>query len=279
MTQGGILDTQGVAERIIPLPKQLAVAGGRAVQPGETSIIVAFPWSPPLGKAVEALQKVLGITADDAAGAGRGKSCPCIRLEQSLPGSASYRALSVLPNADQAYQITPCHDSGGTFCGLTLSALAPAGIFYAAQTLAQAVYKTGVPGPVRDAAAGTPLVIPEITITDWPDITLRGQWGGNASYDLHNTSAYKLNAVDLGVQLTKRGEFSDINTRPSGLTARARFDQDDIASLADSLAVNISPFIPHIEQLTSRYGYPDFFDEATLAKVKNTPDPKDAAAT
>jgi hypothetical protein len=267
MTQRGTTDTAAIAERIIPLPKQLEVSGYCNVQPGETSIVAAFPWAPPLGKAVETLQKVFGVFRNGAGAAGA-QAGFSIRLEQSRPGTASYQALSALPNADQAYRISPCHDGDKIFCGLTLSALSPAGIFYAAQTLSQAVH-----------TAGVSLTIPELTVTDWPDISLRGQWGGTASYDLPNTAAYKLNAVDLGVQLTKRAGFSDINTMRGGLAARARFAQDDIASLADSLAVVITPFIPHIEQLTSRDGYPDFFDEATLAKVKNTPAPQDAAAT
>jgi len=70
-----------------------------------------------------------------------------------------------LPNWEQAYCIRPVGENR-----LVLTAIHEYGVYYAAQTLRQLLESK------FDKASVT---IPLVSVTDWPDMAERGQWGGN----------------------------------------------------------------------------------------------------
>ena len=102
-----------------------------------------------------------------------------------IPGAAE---LAQRPNAEQAYIIRPIGDR----C-LVLAALDGRGLYYAVQTLCQLLENQVHDGHVS---------IPIATITDWPDLAERGEWGGSANQDIVWLSRYKMNLVETHVILS-----------------------------------------------------------------------------
>ncbi len=77
--------------------------------------------------------------------------------------------ISDVPNAEQAYVITPVADNA-----LVLAGNDPRGVYYAAKTL-QHLLRPKFSGTGENATVEIPLA----RIVDWPDLPERGQWGGH----------------------------------------------------------------------------------------------------
>lgn len=225
-----------IAARIIPLPKRLSEGGNRQVLKGNIRILSEWAEKPALS-ALHLLEETFG-RPDGAEFT--------IRLVRAAGEAAA--ELQTLKNSGQAYSITPDYSADGTFNGFRLAALQPAGIYYAALTLLQAA-----------DVNGCVVIMPELTVTDWPDMPLRGQWGGDVAYDLENTALMKLNAIDYTLEM-------DRDTSGAYLPY---FKRDDIVEECARRAVELTPYIPHIEQITMNY--PQCFDDELLKKIKNTP--------
>jgi hypothetical protein len=131
--------------------------------------------------------------------------------------------LTALRNADQAYRIRPIAN------GLELVGVTGVGVLYAARTLAQLV-KIVAPGVVE---------MPVATILDWPDLAERGEWGGDAAWDMANTAPLKMNLVEFGVmpKVDDKGQF--------GITVMT----PPICEEAQALGVKALPYVPHLGDL------------------------------
>ena len=135
--------------------------------------------------------------------------------------------LLALPNADQAYRIRPVEN------GLELAGTTGVGVLYAARTLAQLV-RVGIAdqGPAE-------VEMPLATILDWPDLAERGEWGGNAAWDLASTAPLKMNLVEVGVLpgFDEHGTLRLTRITPP-------IDQE-----ARALGVKALPYVPHLGDL------------------------------
>ncbi|MGD9519482.1 MAG: glycoside hydrolase family 20 zincin-like fold domain-containing protein [Armatimonadota bacterium] len=133
-------------------------------------------------------------------------------------------ALPGLPNAEQAYIIRPVGESE-----LVLAARAPAGLYYAAQTLRQLL---------GGKFEGAQVTVPLVSITDWPDLAERGQWGGSANDDIEWMAAHKMNLVESHVSLSVTPEGRGVAKLDEGIMRRAR-----------AHALKFVPIITHLDQL------------------------------
>ncbi|MCK5327648.1 MAG: hypothetical protein KAR36_03520, partial [Candidatus Latescibacteria bacterium] len=136
--------------------------------------------------------------------------------------------LPALPNREQAYAILTLSNRNG----LTLVANTPQGLLYAARTLTQLVRCSGT------VSEETAIEVPLVRIVDWPDLSERGQWGGNTASDLAWTSQWKLNALEISA-----GATVDEEGCPVALVNREVFLQ------GARLGVKGVPYIPHLEQM------------------------------
>jgi hypothetical protein len=206
--------TDDLLERVMPLPKQAVITRLHSL-PAAQCAITADGNDPPVQTAVRVLQQAMPGAQTGAKGA------LVLRL-RVLPGDAE---LSGLPNADQAYRIRPL---AGSQTGLELVGTTGVGVLYAARTLAQMI--TSTPPQVA---------IPDAAVLDWPDLAERGQWGGDAAWDMARTAPLKMNLVEVGVRpaLDKQGKLSlQLLTPP-------------ICAEAQAQGVKALPYVPHLGDL------------------------------
>ena len=81
--------------------------------------------------------------------------------------------------------------------------------------------------------------MPLATILDWPDLAERGEWGGNAAWDLDHTAPLKMNLVEVGVLpgFDEHGKLRLTRITPP-------IDQE-----ARALGVKPLPYVPHLGDL------------------------------
>jgi hypothetical protein len=110
-----------------------------------------------------------------------------------------------------------------------LAALDERGVFYAAQTLRQLLESKFANGRVT---------LPLASVTDWPDLAERGEWGGSANNDIVWMARHRMNLVETHVHLgmTKDGR------------GEARADTKRI-ELGRRHALKVVPIITHLDQL------------------------------
>ncbi len=145
------------------------------------------------------------------------------RLEDvSYPEVASL--LNRLPNREQAYAIRSMESRR-----LVLLALDERGVYYAAQTLRQILEGQFSLGRVR---------MPLATITDWPDLSERGEWGGNVVDEIPWMAGLKMNLVEAHVTLKVGPDGRGI--------AKTNPERVELARLN---ALKHVPIITHLDQL------------------------------
>ena len=175
---------------LLPLPKEVAIAGQVELPAAAVKLTLAEGSGDVVQTAADELRSLLGKRAGEASGAGRfeivlGVCDASGRLDGvAVPDAAR---LADLPNAAQAYVIRPLGDAR-----LVLAALDERGVYYAAQTLRQLLE-----GGLREGRVTIPLA----TITDWPDLAERGEWGGSANRDVVWMAQHKMNLVESHVTL------------------------------------------------------------------------------
>ncbi len=222
-------------DRVIPLPKEMEVTSSVTLPASAIALRCEVADSP-------AVTTARGLISEFAQGA---EDSARFTVRMALTNGSSGRLakrLSSLPNSDQAYAITPNDEKG-----LLLLANTPWGLLYAARTLRQLVGGEKLSQYAR-------VEVPLARVVDWPDIAERGQWGGDVSSRLQQTSQYKLNVIEesAGVEVDSAGNAS------------AKIDRR-LFETGDRLGVKIVPFILHLEQLSR---------SAKLSKdVTSTPDP------
>lgn len=205
---------QALLERIIPLPKTAGIAQTRRLTPARCAI-TADSTEPPVRTAVALLRAAIPGMKESSHGAF------VLRLAVR-PGEAM---LAPLPNADQSYIIRPLNMEQS---GLELVGTTAIGVLYAARTLAQ----------LLRVHAGR-VEMPIATVIDWPDLAERGQWGGDAAWDMARTAPLKMNLVEVGVKpsLDAQGKLHlELLTPP-------------ICDEARALGVKALPYVPHLGDL------------------------------
>jgi len=150
-------DFNELLRRIIPLPKMVSIKEIKRFSIYEIGVSHQLSYSPPLQSACNLLHKF--AKSKDAN--------PKFSIRLALVESEQ-PVITDFPEDDQAYAIEPGENS------LLLIGNTHAGLLYAALSLSQIVGN-----PIEDEVD-----IPILQIMDFPDISERGQWGGNSASDI-----------------------------------------------------------------------------------------------
>ena len=159
--------TERISLRLIPLPKEMSCNDIKRVAFSDVKIDVIFPEDSTL---LSAKRKLITYFGNSIYGSFR------IRIVDPMPNTV--KVLNNFPNSEQAYHMW--YDGA-----LNISAITSKGIMNGVRTLLQAVSKED-----------NEFIIPLLFIYDYPDISLRGQWGGDSMDDIEFTSSLKLNSLD-----------------------------------------------------------------------------------
>ncbi len=139
----------------------------------------------------------------------------------SVPGASE---LARLKNSDQAYVIRPMGNDRLVVAGLTEQA-----VFHGAITV-KWLLAAGIEGDT--------VTIPLARVTDWPDISERGEWGGSANGDIQRFADEKMNLIESHCRLSMaddgRGEGSI---------------GEDFVEEARLHAIKVVPILTHLDQL------------------------------
>ena len=219
---------------VIPLPKKISISGKVELLASDVKITVrrgAGDTEKAAADELAALFKAKGNAT------GNGKAFEILigvcdsggKVEDvTLTDAAN---LKNLPNNEQAYLIRPVGQNR-----LALTALDERGVYYAVQTLRQLLESRFDKGTVT---------IPLVSVTDWPDMQQRGEWGGLTWFppdEIEWMARLKMNMViyHVGVHIRKdgRGEVTDMHP-------------ERIAS-ARRQALNMVPIITHYSVLGER---------------------------
>lgn len=164
---------------VIPLPQKVAIYSKVVVTADEVVVVLGRKNPSQLERV--AAQELVALFEDQAQ-----VKPPLARMVRSnawniVVGVADERGrvaglkvrelerISDVPNAEQAYVITPVADNA-----LVLAGNDPRGVYYAAKTL-QHLLRPKFSGTGENATVEIPLA----RIVDWPDLPERGQWGGH----------------------------------------------------------------------------------------------------
>ena len=223
---------------VIPLPKQIAIAekvvleaeevavtvreGGSDVEENAAALIRAL-WEEKTGARPEGagFEILLGV-CDDAGRLG----------QESVPGASELKGLK---NPDQAYVIRPLGEQRLVVAGLTERA-----VLHGASTLRWLLEPAFEDGKVE---------VPLATVTDWPDLSERGEWGGSANSSIPRFVDEKMNLVESHCSLTVTDEGEGVGSIDPAFVEQGRLN-----------AVKVVPILTHLDQLQGTRIY-DVFPE------------------
>ena len=208
--------------------------------------------------AARQLAATLGITATNAQGGDSFEILIGVCDGQGrLDGLAvpDFQRLARLPNHQQAYLIRPAGESR-----LVLTALDERGVCYASRTLCQLLEH----GRHEDR-----LILPLVSVTDWPDIEERGTWGTPswAILDFPAIAAYKMNLAEL--------HATELKVLPDG-RGSASFSLPELKA-ARLNAMNVVPIITHFD-LLKRTGLFEVVPATLARRAASEPKGDDAQA-
>lgn len=202
---------------VIPLPKSISIKESVTLPRGSISVVCTSEKSVATDQAIEELRDIVG----QSSGVGS------FTIKMAIGGDGA-RPLKSLKNSDQSYRIVPGKS------GLTLVALTPRGLYYAAKTLQQLV-----------AARSTAdkLVIPLVEVTDWPDMEDRGLWGTDSEAKLRWMGDRKMNYHEM---------ISSRHVSPEGVATSQPKSGRSGPMLMEGprYGINPVPVVLHLEQLT-----------------------------
>ncbi|HOD93867.1 MAG TPA: hypothetical protein PLT91_02530 [Clostridia bacterium] len=229
--------TERISQRLIPLPKEMSCNDIKRVAFSDVKIDVIFPEDPTL---LSAKRKLITYFGNAIYGSFR------IRIVDPMPNTV--KVLNNFPNSDQAYHMW--YDGA-----LNISAISSKGIMNGVRTLLQAVSKED-----------NEFVIPLLFIYDYPDIPLRGQWGGDSMDDIEFTSSLKLNSLDY------TGTFS-INSENTGV---GNLEKKEVLENCIKEGIILTAYVPHLEFVIGGYlNKPEY--AKFIERIKNVPLPESAA--
>ena len=239
---------------VIPLPKKISISGKVEVPAKEVKITVrrgASDTEKTAADQLSALFKEKSNTIDGQAfdAGGKGKAFEILigvcdargKIEDvTVPGAAD---LAGLPNSEQAYRIHPVNDTQ-----LVLTALDERGVYYAAQTLCQLL---------EDKFSDGKVTIPLVSVTDWPDMEQRGEWGGLSWFppdEIEWLARHKMNMVvyHVGFHIGEDGRGEAPNMHPERIAAARRkaLDMVPIITHYSTLGefTNLFEVYPHLNK-------------------------------
>jgi len=221
-------------ERVIPLPKEIAVKDSMIIRAGEIKI---HPYSSDAPQIKTALGLFNGFTQNEIKNV-------LVEISMELTGDKDSRVpeqlrerLSKLPNKEQAYAILSLEGKKKSALEIIVVANAPTGLLYGARTLEQLLKLDD------KILADTELEVPVVSIVDWPDIKERGMWGASCAEFMPWTSRWKLNLVERYAHAyvnPKTGNF-ELGTGDAGYLPRA-----------ESLGMKFIPYVPHLPGVLPR---------------------------
>ncbi len=225
---------------VIPLPKQIAINGKLEVDATDVKLRVRTGAGEVERNAAGEMAKLFRDKTQAKLDLDRGRFEIFLgvcdrqgRIEDVTLSEAAQ--LIKRPNWQQAYVIRPVGSNR-----LVVTALDERGVFYAAQTLRQLLEGRFADGKVT---------IPMATVTDWPDLAERGQWGGNVNSEIEWMAAHKMNLVESHVSLKVDKDGKGV----------ARADKK-LLELGRRHALKLVPIITHLDHL-ERTGVYDVFPE------------------
>ena len=228
--------TERISLRLIPLPKEMSCNDIKRVAFSDVKIDVIFPEDSTL---LSAKRKLITYFGNSIYGSFR------IRIVDPMPNTV--KVLNNFPNSEQAYHMW--YDGA-----INISAITSKGIMNGVRTLLQAVSKED-----------NEFIIPLLFIYDYPDIPLRGQWGGDSMDDIEFTSSLKLNSLDY------TGSF-DINSENIGT---GYLEKKEVLENCIKEGIVLTAYVPHLENVIGRYlNKPEY--KKLIEKIKNVPLPESA---
>ena len=223
---------------LIPLPKRISIDRKLTLPAGDVGLRLRKGAGEVEQTAAGELRALFKDKAGAELNAGRfeillGVCDAAGKLEDATIADAAQ--LARLPNSEQAYVIRPIGDNR-----LVLTALDPRGVYYAARTLHQLLESSFDKGKVT---------MPLATVTDWPDLAERGEWGGTATRDIVWMAHLKMNVVEshIGLSMTKDGHGT------------AKVPQE-LIDLSRRHALKFVPIITHLNGI-ARTGIYDHYPE------------------
>ncbi len=231
-------------DRLIPLPKEIAVESSLAVRADQIKIADFVAADP---RAETALWLLKTMTAGGAPQNPEITFSLHIAGESpDLPAELAGR-LAGLPNSGQAYAILPRPDQRQ----IMLIANRPEGLLYAVRTMLQLVSRAP-----RDLNPATEIEIPWVMVVDWPDMADRGAYCGMGGFDSYENDfkwmgQWKLNFANRGTdtkidnlnapESEMFGTYEPIIGRPTALRRQA------VAGAYAGVRVQFA--LNHIEQI------------------------------
>ncbi|MGD9497247.1 MAG: hypothetical protein AB7Y46_13190 [Armatimonadota bacterium] len=205
---------------VVPLPHEVELTGAVVLPRGAVRVEPADNASDIAGSALDELRRAVG----QCPGAPRAT----IRL---VLGGSPARRLAGLPSPEQAYRIL----SRAAGRELLVIALEPPGLYYGALTLAQLI---------DGRSDGARIVLPVLSVTDWPDMPDRGLWGSDNFLEVEWMARRKLNLIE---------QISALNVTPEGRgKAALKPGREAMVELAPQLAMRPAPVVLHLEQLSGK---------------------------
>ncbi|MDD4871010.1 MAG: glycoside hydrolase family 20 zincin-like fold domain-containing protein [Kiritimatiellae bacterium] len=220
-------DTKAWLRHIIPLPKEIEFVNFVSRNPAKVIVTTTSNATDVEQQAVALLNKALGKTSEQPAVRPKFEillgtcSKDGMQGKRKIPGADK---LAEKPNSDQAYVIAPISSKK-----LALTGLTERGVYYAAVTLAQLL-------EVKRTSSS--VTIPLVRVIDWPDLSERGEWGGNASSDCEWMSSYKMNLAEVHANLKINDDGTGSASFKPELVEEGRLH-----------AFKFVPIITHLEQL------------------------------
>jgi hypothetical protein len=220
-------DTKPWLRHVIPLPKEIEFINFISRNPAEVIVTTTSDATDLERQAVSLLNKALGKTTEQPTVKPKFEIILGICSKDGRLGKRKIRGADILaekPNSDQAYVIVPILSKK-----LMLTGLTERGVYYAAVTLAQLLEVK------RNSSSVT---IPLVRVLDWPDLSERGEWGGNAPDDCEWMSSYKMNLAEVHANLKINDDGTGSASFKPELIEQGRLH-----------AFTFVPIIMHLDQL------------------------------
>lgn len=226
-------------DRLIPLPKEIQFEGYTIVSADDVSVCVRNGATELESNAAKQLAIQLDVPIHPGDNAGRCDILVGIIDDRGMLNDVSLKEdasrLRTLPNSDQAYVIR-CLDNDR----VVLAALNEYGVYYAVQTFRQLL---------DNISDDRKLTLPQVTVTDWPDMAYRGVWDDTFPPEqVEWMASYKMNRVDCHSRLTvdKQGN-AGIGSVPA--KGPEYVDGMDYPTFCHMHAVHYVPIIHHFSHL------------------------------
>ena len=241
---------------LLPLPHEMYIGDEVAVHPQDVCVSLAIPQESVLSN--NAKSQIKNLFPEYVKTDRNGK---VFKISMGIPDrSGSFAGIDVsediqrlihLPNNEQAYIIRPAEERE-----MIIVALDDKGLFYGALTLRQLL---------KANLSKSQVIIPIVTITDWPDLKERGLWNSNTETVIPWLASMKMNFENYD----KSGEMWTQIER--GEKIELKFDQTAF-EVARANAYNLVPKITHSNFL-HRYGlflaYPELAGQGKQAYQKH----------